>query len=505
MTYRPNTFAQLTDSRFHGIERLDLRARYGALLDGTTHPLSLIGLSAAQALYPNIGLSAATNLTTVEQDTAAWLQAEYDLRTGPGGIIGLPDGGRMMLSAQLWLQNAAKVWFHGGRDTWLMTAGCGTAAAVKISHADQGRNAIPLRDLYLMAKTTPVYVSTSGGGGAHTGFQTGAQALAIDNCQGAVFERLGWNGYESPIAWGDNTFGITFREWSATGCNIGLNWSQTAGLNSMERMRFENGASANCNYGVLWDATYATSSQGGSVFLTDNSFDYNIVRQIVYKGMTAGNSSCGNSFHVTGNHIETTGACSGTSLCRLYSQGALFASHNEFYEGDGNVPPGLIEVADTTMASANCNRINNNSVPVFFSSSSNLKRVDGCGNICQDSHVAPVLLSDSRGLLHQRSPSDGQAKNLFGDPGPIDFSYVYNSLICSFSGTLTFPSDQQANFAIGTSFQIVLSGGGPVTLKVPAGVTLNASPGPRLTTDGALCQITKYASNYWLARGSLSP
>lgn len=496
------------DPRLSSLDRTNLKsAPYNAPLDGTSRPMTQ---AAALATYPNCGATG-----TIEQDTAAWMQAEYDLRTGPGGIIGLPDGSQMMLSAQLWLQNAAKVWFHGSRNCVLITAGCGTTPAIRISHADQSRYAVPLRDLYLQAKPARVSVSTNTAGVAHTGYQAGAVALAIDNSQGATFERLAWNGYDAPISWGDNTFGIVFREWTGDGCNYGLNWSQTAGLNSMERMTFEDGAAANCNYGVHWDATYSGNSQGGSVFLKGNSFDYNIIRGIYYRGSADGNSSCGNSFHITGNHIETTGACSGTTLARHFVQGAAFVSHNELYEGDGSHGPGYFEVGDSTSASAVANRMNSNNVPLCYSSTGNNKRVAGDSNVCQDSTVRPVLLQDGRGTRLQSMIDDGDIIEVYNDIDPGAWATYYGKRLALYyyggAGNLTIPSDATFNFPINYCMQVILRGAGPVirstkpseatsnsvTIVGASGVSVTDYPSTVLSTAGQIAEVQKVSSNTW--------
>ena len=74
------TAARLVDPRFRGIQRIDLRATYNARCDGSSHPLGGIysSLAAATVAYPNAGLTSA-NWAAMEIDTAAFLQAEYDI------------------------------------------------------------------------------------------------------------------------------------------------------------------------------------------------------------------------------------------------------------------------------------------------------------------------------------------------------------------------------------------------------------------------------------------
>ena len=511
------TAARLVDPRFRGIQRIDLRATYNARCDGTSHPLGGIysSLAAATVAYPNAGLTGA-NWAAMEIDTAAFLQAEYDIRTGSAGvgIIGLTDGAAMMVSQQLNIQDASRVWFHGGRNVTLNAAGCGTTPAIRLANCTNV--GLPLADLQVNAKASSVSPSTNTAGVAHTGFVTGATFLQLDNVRGIDIERVGWNGFDSPILWGDHIYGIRFRQCGGSGCNIGLNWSQTVGLDSMERIYFEGGALAVNNYGFYLDATYGTgktSSQGGSIFIQDSAIDYNIVRQGVYLGnpMTSAsppavNSYAGNSLHITRCHIETTGACSGSARSRILSQGTLLMSENEIYENDTTVPTGFVEVADNTCCSMINNRVNNTVMALMYSSTSATKRITAHGNVMQDTFARPVMMTDVNGPRPQPSSDDGDSKLIFGDPNPLNANMYYGAadILCDFFGGPMPLTLDDNGYPIGYTFRVWCLAN-PVTITVKPGTLLTSFPNNahRLTTPGTFAVVRRHSLTGWVITGPL--
>ena len=509
------TAARLVDPRFRGIQRVDLKATYGARCDGTSHPLSgLYGsFAAAAAAFPSAGLTSA-NWSSMELDTAAFLQAESDLRLGAGGIIGLSDGASMMVSAQLNLQNAARVWFHGGRNVTLLAAACGTTPAIRLANCSNV--GLPLADFTILAQPGAVSASTTGGGVAHTGFAAGSVFLQLDSVQGIDIERVGWNGYDSPILWGNHVYGIRFRQSGGSGCNIGFNWSQAAGLDSMERIYFEGGALANNNYGFYIDATYGTgktAAQGGSLFIQDSALDYNIVRHGVYVGNPmntasppAVNSYGGNSLHITGCHIETTGACSGAAKSRILSQGTLLMSENEIYENDTTVPTAYVEVADNTACSMVNNRINNPVMALMSSSTSAIKRVSAHGNVMQDTLARPVMIVDADGPRLQPAATDGDSRLIFGDPNPLTANVYYGArdILCDFFGSASSLTLDDKGFPVGYTFNVWCLAN-PVTITVKSGTTLTSFPSNafRLTTPGTCAVVRRHSLTEWIVTGPL--
>ena len=504
------TAARLADPRFRGIQRIDLKAAYGARCDGTSHPLNAVfgSLAAATATYPNAGLTGA-NWSAMELDTAAFLQAEYDVRTGSAGagIIGLNDGATMMVSQQLNMQDVSRVWLHGGRNVRLMTAGCGTTPAVRLANC--GNVSLVLCDLAFQATTTGVGFPGNAGGVAQTGFAVGASFLQIDNCQGIDIERVGWNGYDSPIVWGNHVFGIHFIKSGGGGNNIGFNWSQTSGLDSMEAICFERGSLSNNNYGFYLDATYGPSkqyAQGGSIFIQDSSIDYNIVRQGVYLGAPVGTSYAGSSLHITRCHIETTGACTGTARSRILSQGTLLMSHNEIYENDGNVPTGYVEVADSTSCSMSNNRINNTVIALMYSSTTNPKRVVAHGNVLQDTFARPVALIDGNGPRLQPAINDGDSALIFNDPNPLNAGTFYGTgdILCDYFGGPARLTLDDTGYPSGYTFRVWCMNN-PVTIAVKSGTTLTSFPNNayRLTTPGTFAVVRRHGLTEWVITGPL--
>jgi len=510
------TAARLVDPRFRGIQRVDLKATYGARCDGTSHPLTGIygSFAAATAAYPNAGLTSA-NWASMELDTAAFLQAEYDLRTGSAGagIIGLSDGATMMVSAQLNLQNASRVWLHGGRNVVINAAGCGSVPAIRMANCSNP--SLVLADFNIVAQAGQGGAPSGGAGAAWSGFVPGASFLQVDNCQGVDVERVGWLGFDSPIVWGTHVYGFRFRQCGAGGNNIGLNWSQTVGLDSMERIYFEGGALTNNNYGFYLDATYGTgktSSQGGSIFIQDSAIDYNVVRHGVYIGnsMTTAtpptvNSYGGNSMHITGCHIETTGACSGASKSRILSQGTLLMSENEIYENDATVPIGYVEVADNTSCSMTNNRINNPGMALMYSASAAVKRVTAHGNVMQDTFARPIMLVDVNGPRMQPAAADGDSQLIFGDPKPLNANTYYGArdILCDFFAGASLLTLDDTGYPIGYTFNVWCLAY-PVTIAVKSGtLTSFPSKATRLTTPGTFAVVRRHGPAEWVITGPL--
>jgi len=77
--------------------------------------------------------------------------------------------------------------------------------------------------------------------------------------------------------------------------------------------------------------------------------------------------------------------------------------------------------------------------------------------------------------------------------------------INSASGTtLTIPTDASVNYPVGTSFDILQTGAGQVTIAGAGGVTVNATPGLKLRTQWSSATIFKRAANTWVVYGDLS-
>ena len=77
--------------------------------------------------------------------------------------------------------------------------------------------------------------------------------------------------------------------------------------------------------------------------------------------------------------------------------------------------------------------------------------------------------------------------------------------VSSASGvTLTIPTNADVAYPVGTSFDILQTGAGQVTIAGAAGVTVNATPGLKLRTQWSSATIFKRAENTWVVYGDLS-
>jgi hypothetical protein len=72
------------------------------------------------------------------------------------------------------------------------------------------------------------------------------------------------------------------------------------------------------------------------------------------------------------------------------------------------------------------------------------------------------------------------------------------------SHTLTIPSDSTLDFPVGTTLDVIQTGGGQVTIAGAQGVTVNATPGLKLRTQWSSATLLKRAANTWLVFGDLS-
>ncbi len=70
--------------------------------------------------------------------------------------------------------------------------------------------------------------------------------------------------------------------------------------------------------------------------------------------------------------------------------------------------------------------------------------------------------------------------------------------------TLTIPTDASVAYPVGTSFDILQTGAGQVTIAGAAGVTVNATPGLKLRTQWSSATLFKRAANTWVVYGDLT-
>jgi hypothetical protein len=70
--------------------------------------------------------------------------------------------------------------------------------------------------------------------------------------------------------------------------------------------------------------------------------------------------------------------------------------------------------------------------------------------------------------------------------------------------TLTIPLNSSIAYPVGTSFDILQTGTGQVTIAGAAGVTVNATPGLKLRTQWSSATLFKRAENTWVVYGDLT-
>lgn len=70
--------------------------------------------------------------------------------------------------------------------------------------------------------------------------------------------------------------------------------------------------------------------------------------------------------------------------------------------------------------------------------------------------------------------------------------------------TLTIPTEASVAYPVGTSFDILQTGAGQITIAGAAGVTVNATPGLKLRTQWSSATLFKRAADTWVVYGDLS-
>ena len=70
--------------------------------------------------------------------------------------------------------------------------------------------------------------------------------------------------------------------------------------------------------------------------------------------------------------------------------------------------------------------------------------------------------------------------------------------------TLTIPLNSSIAYPVGTSFDVLQTGAGQVTIVGAAGVTVNATPGLKLRTQWSSATVFKRAENTWVVYGDLT-
>ena len=72
------------------------------------------------------------------------------------------------------------------------------------------------------------------------------------------------------------------------------------------------------------------------------------------------------------------------------------------------------------------------------------------------------------------------------------------------SNTITVQQDEQINFPIGTTIDLVQAGVGQTTIVASAGVSINATPGMQMRQQWSVATLLKRDANTWLLFGDLT-
>jgi hypothetical protein len=72
------------------------------------------------------------------------------------------------------------------------------------------------------------------------------------------------------------------------------------------------------------------------------------------------------------------------------------------------------------------------------------------------------------------------------------------------ANTLTVPANSSVAFPIGTIVDVFQTGAGQTTVAASAGVTINSTPGLKLSAQWATATLVKRGTDTWLLTGSLS-
>lgn len=70
--------------------------------------------------------------------------------------------------------------------------------------------------------------------------------------------------------------------------------------------------------------------------------------------------------------------------------------------------------------------------------------------------------------------------------------------------TLTVPTEASVAFPVGTKIDVLQTGAGQVTIAGASGVTVNATPGLKISAQWGAVSLVKRAANTWVAVGNLS-
>lgn len=382
-----------------------------------------------------------------------------------------------------------------------------TASTPVFSFTNGAEATIALSDMQLCAfNTGKSNAPVNTGGAGHSDFVTNSQAIKFDLTAFSSVRNVRFWNFDRTTVWGTggSIFSIDFDNCAFGGCNKG--WCiDTSPTNSFERMTVRRSSLSGCNYG----AYIVCPDIGGSFWIENCSIDFNAIREVYYQGATVNTQL--QSLHVCRNHMETSDACSGTSVSRSFCQGTIIFTDNHFFENGPSGPPGFV---DLSASSASFGKFNGNSqsspnnVPYALTTAGQAF-VSGVGNTTQQPQEVILSRSGDGDVAGESLPSD-QYLFVSGFTPHSDLEAQrrvhYLSFGSSGAGTSGSPylwnidPDSSTKHAIGSIIRLYNVGTAFWTVTPGTGVTLSLdSPlaSATFSATGAKFELIKTAANTW--------
>ena len=130
----------------------------------------------------------------------------------------------------------------------------------------------------------------------------------------------------------------------------------------------------------------------------------------------------------------------------------------------------------------------------------------GVGTATAGSATNGYVLTVSTGGTTTWEPAGEIIPIASGGTAAYTFANGDQGKILEFNGTftVTVPAESTFNFATGTVLNLLNIGTGTITIAGAGSVTVNGSPGLKLSTQWAGAAVIKRGSNSWVAIGDLS-
>jgi hypothetical protein len=477
------TFAAGNDYRI----RTDLVSAYGAVCDGTSHPISV---ATAAARYPGLTLPGSGNIET------DWAAIQYFLNTGfgygtwPAGSIPVLGGRQIVLDGS---KRALGICGPDNSNLIYTGAVAGTppvdfvnyqgANQVTVNSVPPMSNPCPLRNVTLDARmgqggggyTTPTINGSNSTGVAHTNFSTGTVPWTASNCFNGRFENFSWQGFDQQPIMGSNFYCWHHEGGYVVGNNKGGGFQTTSSTTtSGERMTFAGVTFSNNNVNIQMDIT---NGVGADLYISRCSIDYPNVAHAVTTD-TGGANANSELFIDAGVHIETSTARTGNGPRFLVGATRLTIADCEVLE-NGQGPLGLVAFTDTSGGSGMI-RLRNLSVygyniPLCIQTDGATHDFDASG--CSYRYPNSTMIAYRSANGDRAQPSYPPSVTRTGNT-PMDLTVQNKTIFASppSGGTWYFTIDDTVtNHEIGTYFSVVILGAGNVGFSGANGTKINGT------------------------------